>query len=251
MLTINNIKKSFENKTVLDDLSLEIKFGEIISILGKSGSGKSTLLSLIAGFETPDSGLIAYKGQLLADEKKFVEPNDRDIGFIFQNYALFPHLNVTKNICFGINYKSKAEQASILHNMLELFDLEGHEDKYPHQLSGGQQQRVAIARAMARGSDLILFDEAFSSLDATLKLKIIIQMKKIIKEHKKTAVFVTHDPKEAIMLSDKIAFLEDGKMVQFGTPMQLHSNPASQSVSNLFGENSYIFKDIKSYLDHK
>lgn len=250
MLVLHNISKKFENKEVLKDLNLQINTGEIISILGQSGSGKSTLLNIIAGFDTPNSGVVQYKEKILvnSESKKFIEPNHRNIGFIFQNYALFPHLSVAKNICFGIEDKTKGEQSAILHQMLELFDIVEHENKYPHQLSGGQQQRVAIARAMARGSELILFDESFSSIDATLKLKLIIQIKKILKTHKKTAIFVTHDPKEAIILSDKIAFLEDGKMVQFGTPKELNSNPINQSVNNLFGDNSYLFKDVKSYL---
>jgi iron(III) transport system ATP-binding protein len=248
MLYLENISKSFEGKKVLNHLDLDIKEGEIVSILGKSGSGKSTLLNIIAGFETPDSGLISCMNRTFYDTQHFVEPENRNVGFIFQNYALFPHLTVAKNICFGIDSLSSGEQSVILNQMLELFDIKGHEDKYPHQLSGGQQQRVAIARALARGSKLILFDESFSSIDATLKLKLIIQIKKILKEHKKTAIFVTHDPKEAILLSDKIAFLEEGKMIQYGTPKELNENPASQSVSNLFGDNSYIFKDVRSYL---
>jgi len=247
VLILKNISKNFENKKVLDNLNLDIKFGDIVSILGQSGSGKSTLLNIIAGFDNPEEGTISYQDKILFDKTNFIEPNRRDIGFIFQNYALFPHLSVEKNICFGIADKTKDEQNTILNNMIELFDIRGHEKKYPHQLSGGQQQRVAIARVLARGSNLILFDEAFSSIDVTLKLKLLSHIKQILKEHKKTAIFVTHDPKEAIILSDKIGFLEDGKMVQFGMPKELHTNPATQSIANLFGDDSYIFKDIRSY----
>ena len=132
--------------------------------------------------------------------------------------------------------------------MLDLMDLQEHGLKYPHQLSGGQQQRVAIARVLAKRSELILFDEAFSSIDSTLKLRIITQLKKILKSHNKTAIFVTHCPREAVMLSDKIAYIEDGKPLQFDSPKNLHDNPASQSISNLFGENSFMFKGINEFL---
>lgn len=249
MLQIKNISKSFDNRQVLKNINIDVKDGEIISILGKSGSGKSTLLNIIAGFENADNGVIKYKDHLFYDKNHFIEPEDRNIGFIFQDYALFPHLNVGKNICFGIENLSKGEQRAILNQMLELFDIQGHEGKYPHQLSGGQQQRVAIARALARGSELILFDESFSSIDTTLKLKLLIHIKRILKEHKKTSIFVTHEPKEAIMLSDKIAFLENGEIIQYGSAKELNQNPVNESVSNLFGDNSYVFKDVRSYLN--
>lgn len=132
--------------------------------------------------------------------------------------------------------------------MLELMDLEDKGSQYPHQLSGGQQQRVAIARVLAKKSELILFDEAFSSIDSTLKLKLILQIKKILKSHNKTAIFVTHCPREALMLSDKIAYIEKGEIIQFGTAKELNENPVSQSVSNLFGDNSFMFKTIDQFL---
>jgi len=249
MLVVKNLSKSFNKKVVLKDIDVEINQGEIVCLLGLSGSGKSTFLNLIAGFEEVDSGAIIYnEKQLVVDNSCFIEPQKRDIGFVFQNYALFPHLSIEKNICFGISEKPKGEQKKILFEMLELMDLKDHAKKYPHQLSGGQQQRVAIARVLAKGSELILFDEAFSSIDSTLKLKLIVQIKKILKSHNKTAIFVTHCPREAMMLSDKIAYIEDGALIQFGTPKELHDNPISQSISNLFGENSFMFKSIHSFL---
>ena len=250
MLEVRSLSKSFNEKKVLEDINIDIKDGEIVSLLGLSGSGKSTFLNLIAGFEEADTGVITYnKSSIVNSEKElFVEPEDRDIGFVFQNYALFPHLTVEKNICFGISDKLKEYQVRVLYEMLELLDLQEHSLKYPHQLSGGQQQRVAIARVLARGSELILFDEAFSSIDSTLKLKIIVQLKKILKSHNKTAIFVTHCPREAVMLSDKIAYIEDGKILQYDTPKNLHDNPTSQSISNLFGDNSFMFKGINDFL---
>lgn len=247
MLHLSNLSKSFNGKNVLNNINLDIKQGEIISLLGLSGSGKSTLLNLIAGFEDVDNGTIVYNNKNIVTDKFSLSPEDRDIGFVFQNYALFPHLNVENNICFGISDKLKGYQARVLYEMLDLMDLQDQALKYPHQLSGGQQQRVAIARVLARRSELILFDEAFSSIDTTLKLKLIIQIKKILKSHNKTALFVTHCPREAMMLSDKIAYIEEGKILQYDTPKNLHENPASQSISNIFGKNSFMFKGIKEF----
>jgi iron(III) transport system ATP-binding protein len=247
MLTIRNISKSFDTKQILKGIDLEINQGEIISILGQSGSGKSTILNLISGFEELDKGEVIYKKKTLSSTNTFIEAQKRDIGFVFQNYALFPHLNVKQNILFGIDKKSKSTQTQILYEMIELLDLQGQEDKYPHQLSGGQQQRVAIARSIAKGSDLILFDEVFSSIDSILKLRIITQIKKILKQRKITAIFVTHSPREAVMLSDKIAYIEEGKILQYDTPKNLNCFPVSQSVSNLFGDNSFIFSKIQFY----
>lgn len=248
MLNIKDLSKSFDNKEILKNINLDIEQGKIVSLLGLSGSGKSTLLNLIAGFEEADSGSITYKGVNIFDSSTFIQPEKRDIGFVFQNYALFPHIDVGKNICFGISDKPKPYQARVLYEMLELMDLEDKGSQYPHQLSGGQQQRVAIARVLAKKSELILFDEAFSSIDSTLKLKLILQIKKILKSHNKTAIFVTHCPREALMLSDKIAYIEKGEIIQFGTAKELNENPVSQSVSNLFGDNSFMFKTIDQFL---
>jgi len=250
MLDVKNLSKSFNGKKVLENIDMQIDKGEIVALLGLSGSGKSTFLNLVAGFEDADEGCtISYNGKTIVDEKGlFVTPEKRNIGFVFQNYALFPHITVEENICFGITEKDKEYQAKVLFEMLELMDLKDHAKKYPHQLSGGQQQRVAIARVLARKSELILFDEAFSSIDSTLKLKIITQIKKILKNHNKTAIFVTHCPREAMMLSDKIAYIEDGSILQYGTPKELHNNPSSQSITNLFGENSFMFKGIDNFL---
>ncbi len=248
MLNIKDLSKSFGNKKVLKDINLQVQKGEIVSLLGLSGSGKSTILNLIAGFEEPDSGTIQYNNTQIFDDSTFIAPENRDVGFVFQNYALFPHINVENNICFGISDESKEYQSKVLYEMLDLMNLQDKSNMYPHQLSGGQQQRVAIARVLARGSELILFDEPFSSIDSTLKLKLIQQIKKILKSHNKTAIFVTHCPREALMLSDKIAYMEDGRIIQFDTPKNFNLNPVSQSVSNLFGDNSFMFKGINDFL---
>jgi iron(III) transport system ATP-binding protein len=234
MLKLENISKKFGDKQILEGINLEVKEGEIVSLLGQSGSGKSTLLNIIAGFEEANGGMISYQDRVLCDGVSVVEPQDRDIGFVFQNYALFPHLNIEKNIAFGIRSKDKLFRKQRVAELLELINMPGVEKKYPHQISGGQQQRVAIARVLARESELILFDEPFSSIDTTLKFKLVEEIKEIIKSHNKTAIFVTHCPKEATRLSDKIGYIEKGKIIQFDTPDRFYTEPMSKSISELF-----------------
>lgn len=245
MLEVKNLSKTFDNSSVLTGINLTVNQGEIISLLGKSGSGKSTLLHLISGFEAPDTGSIHYKGELLVSKEFFCPPEKRHIGFVFQNYALFPHLTIEKNITFSITHKDKFYQKASVSKLLELVNMSGFEKQYPHQLSGGQQQRIAIARVLAHESDLILFDEAFSSIDTTLKLDLLTQIKEILKSYNKTAIFVTHDPKEAVLLSDRIAYIEEGKIIQYDTPLNLHLKPNATSIEALFGVDSFMFKKIQ------
>ncbi|NKQ41251.1 MAG: ABC transporter ATP-binding protein [Sulfurovum sp.] len=245
MLSIKNISKSFADKKVLENISMNINKGEIVSLLGKSGSGKSTLLNIIAGFEVSDSGSCVYAEQTIFDNKHFVEPQNRNIGFVFQNYALFPHLSVAKNITFGISNRDKEYQKHKASELLELIGMKEMGAKYPHQLSGGQQQRVAIARVLARQSDLILFDEPFSSIDTELKLALIEEITHIVRSQNKTAIFVTHCPREALFISDKIAYIENGTLAQYDEPKELVSSPSCMSITNLFGKNSFMFKEHK------
>lgn len=234
MLQVVNISKKFAQTQVLKDISLSIQKGEIISLLGQSGSGKSTILNIIAGFEEADSGSCVYNGNTIFDTQTFCQPQDRNIGFVFQNYALFPHLNIEKNIAFGISHLSKKEQKETTSRLLDLINMSDMGKKYPHEISGGQQQRVAIARVLARDSELILFDEAFSSIDATLKSKIMAEIKEIIKSNNKTAIFVTHCPIEAKKLSDKIAYIENGEIIQFDTPENICKNPLHKTIRDVF-----------------
>ena len=236
MLEVSEISKKFANIQVLKDISLSIKKGEIISLLGQSGSGKSTILNIIAGFEEADTGSCIYNEKTIFDTQIFCEPQDRHIGFVFQNYALFPHLNIAKNISFGISDMPKQHQVQTVVELLDLMNMSGMQNKYPHEISGGQQQRIAIARVLARDSELILFDEAFSSIDSTLKSKIMKEIKEIIKSKYKTAIFVTHSPKEAMELSDKIAYIENGEIIQFDTPINILKHPISKSISDVFTE---------------
>ncbi len=243
ILDLKHIAKNFGKTEVLKDINIDLKEGEILTVLGASGSGKSTILNLIAGFEEPDCGSISIYGK---DVRK-KEPHERNVGFVFQNYALFPHLSVFKNISFGISKMSISKQTSEVEKLLKLTGLQGCEKRYPHELSGGQQQRVALARTLATNPKLILFDEAFSNVDAILKSKIQKELVSIIKKSGVSAVFVTHDSKEALSISDKIAYLEDGKVSQLSTPKEIYNRPSSKSVGLFFGKANFIEKAGKSY----
>ena len=237
ILELKQLNKRFD-KPVLKEIDLDVKQGEIISILGKSGSGKSTLLNVIAGFEKADSGSLQINGQTIFDKKKHMAPQDRKIGFVFQNYALFPHLNVEKNLLFGV--KERKKRKTIVKELLEMIELEGYEKKYPHELSGGEQQRVSIARVLATDPDILLLDEPFSSVDTLLKKEIEKELLALIKKSGKTAIFVTHDPKEAMAISDRIAFLENAEIVQYDTPQNIYYHPKTHTLASFFGVANFI-----------
>ncbi|WP_324172933.1 ABC transporter ATP-binding protein [Sulfurimonas sp.] len=239
ILELKQLNKSFD-KPVLKDINLEIEQGQIISILGKSGSGKSTLLNVIAGFESAKSGSLHINGETIFDKKTNTQPEDRNIGFVFQNYALFPHLNVEKNLLFGVKDKKRKEKKSLVKELLEMIDLKGYEKKYPHELSGGEQQRVSLARVLATDPDIILLDEPFSSVDTLLKAQIEKELLALIKKSAKTAIFVTHDPKEAMAISDKIAFIQNGEIIQYDTPQNIYYQPKSKALASFFGIANFI-----------
>ena len=241
ILELKELNKSFD-KAVLKDINLEIEQGQIVSILGKSGSGKTTLLNIIAGFEKANSGSLHINGEIIFDKKKNKKPQERNIGFVFQNYALFPHLTVEKNLLFGVKNK---KDKTLVQELLEMVDLQGYEKKYPHQLSGGEQQRISIARVLATNPDIILLDEPFSSIDTLLKTEIEKDLLALIKKSGKTAIFVTHDPKEAMAISDKIAFIENGEIIQYATPEDIYHHPKSKKLASFFGIANFI--DEKCY----
>jgi len=222
-VSIENLCFSYPNaKTAaLDNFSLQIEKGEVISILGRSGSGKSTVLRLLAGLEMPAAGKVAIQEQVLFDDRIFLRPEKRGIGMVFQDYALFPHMTVAENIFFGLFRMKKAEKKKRLQEVLELVELEGYEKRYPHQLSGGQQQRVAIARALAPNPHLLLLDEPFSNLDAELQEKIRKELRDILKKADITSIFVTHDEKDAHILADRIVKIKDGYTDFIGRPCDL------------------------------
>lgn len=233
-LTLQNISKSFDQQVVLDGISMEVHGNQLIALLGESGAGKSTLLRIIAGFDQPDKGEILLDGEVLANETIFVKPEYRGIGVIFQDYALFPHLSVKKNIAFGVS--KSVETDKHVDQLLDIFELKNQAHKKPSAISGGQQQRVAIARALAAEPKLLLLDEPFSNLDQTLKRKIRNEIIKTQKAFDVPMVLVTHEPEDAMKLADKIAVLQEGRIVQFDTPEQLYYHPVNEYVAGLFGE---------------
>lgn len=214
MLTIQSLSKSYDKgkNFALDDVTIDLKAGDVCAIVGESGSGKTTLVRLIAGLERPDEGSISLNGKVIASDKKFVQPEKRKIGLVFQEYALFPHLTIEENILYGISkLKNKKKRAQ---EMLDLVGLSDLGKRYPHQLSGGQQQRVALARALAPEPSLLILDEPFSNLDAMLRMQLRNEVFDIIKKTGVTVLFVTHDTQDALSVADEIMILQNGKVIQ-------------------------------------
>jgi len=232
-LSIENINKSFGQTKVLRDFNLKIGAGQITALTGESGSGKSTILRLIAGLETLDSGTIKLDNKPIEQ----ITPRKRKIGFVFQDLALFPHLTVKKNILFG--YKGNNAQAR-LEELLHLTNLDGLINRYPHEISGGQQQRVALARALASSPELLLMDEPFSSLDERIKNRVRADILSIIKRLGITTIIVTHHASDAFAIADEVAILNEGKLLQFGSPSQIYKYPNNQYVAELFGAGIFI-----------
>ena len=218
MLKINNLHFRYKNskEDTIKDFNLEIKKGDIVSILGESGSGKSTILRIIAGLEEAYRGEILIGGNLVYSKDKSVEPENRGIGMVFQDYALFPHMTVAKNIMFGLKKMDKSQREKRMMEMLKLVNLEEYKDKYPYEISGGQQQRIAIARAIAPSPSLLLLDEPFSNLDANLQSKIRLELKEIIQKANITSIFVTHDKEDARVLADQVVVLDKGQIIKVG-----------------------------------
>lgn len=222
-ISIKNVCFSYPNteSVALDQFSMTIEKGEVISILGRSGSGKSTILRILAGLEKPTKGSLTIQDEIVFDDNTFLQPEKRGIGMVFQDYALFPHMTVGENILFGLFQLKKAQKKKRLKEVLELVELEDYEKRYPHQLSGGQQQRVAIARAIAPNPHLILLDEPFSNLDAELQVKIRKDLREILKKANITSIFVTHDENDAHALADRIVKLKNGCIDLIGSPCDL------------------------------
>ncbi len=208
---IENVDFEYTKKeSVLKNISFSMEEGEIVAILGSSGSGKSTLLRVLSGLEMPEKGTIEINEETLCSANTFVECEKRHVGMVFQDYALFPHMNVYKNIAFGIRKYGKDMKRTRVLDMLKLIDMEDKINAYPHELSGGQQQRIALARALAPSPDILLLDEPFSNLDADLKLKIRHELRSIMKQADMTSIFVTHDYDDAKDIADRIVYLENG-----------------------------------------
>ena len=235
LLSIQNLSKSFDGGKhfALNNINLKLKQGEICALVGQSGSGKTTLLRLIAGLETTHQGQIIVNDKTFLDSTTATPPHKRNIGFVFQDYALFPHLTVAKNIGFGIT--QKAAKTKRIATLLKLVNLENYGHRYPHELSGGEQQRVALARALAPKPTLLLLDEPFSNLDTNLKAQVRNDLFHIIQKTQVTCIFVTHDTQDAMMAANKIAVLNQGHLEQVGTPQQLFKTPCTPYVAALFG----------------
>lgn len=236
LLNIQNLTLNFGHTAVLQSLDLSVNQNEIICLLGASGCGKTTLLKAIAGLLPIAQGDIHLAGCCL--KRKAVE--DRKIGLIFQDYALFPHLTVAENIQFGLSKLPKSEQAEITEQMLSVVKLDGLNTRYPHELSGGQQQRVAIARALACKPELLLLDEPFSNIDSQTRYTMIQEIKQILKSQNVPAIFVTHSKEEAFAFADKIAVMDQGKIVQFGTASELYHSPVNAFVADFLGGTNYL-----------
>ena len=241
-----NLNKSFNNKTVLNNINLEVKEGEIISLLGPSGCGKSTTLKIIAGILDFDKGDILFNDNSI----KNTTTKNRNVGIVFQEYLLFPHMTVYENIEFGLKMKKikKSNRDKKVKELIELVKLKDYHNKYPSELSGGQKQRVAIARTLAVNPQVLLLDEPFSNLDINLRQEMREFVSTLQKELKVTTILVTHDKEEALMMSDKIAVMVNGQIKQFDTPSNLYEKPNSKEVANIFGERNYIKGNIHNQI---
>ncbi|MGR6980460.1 ABC transporter ATP-binding protein [Testudinibacter sp. P27/CKL/0425] len=240
-LQIENLSVCYQAQPVLQNLSLALHGDTILCLLGASGCGKTTLLKAIAGLVSLARGTISLNQCNLAT----IAVEQRKIGMIFQDYALFPHLTVAENIAFGLGKIGKAEAQQIVAEMAELVKLSPFLQRYPHELSGGQQQRVAIARSLACKPDLLLLDEPFSNIDSQVRYQLIEEIKAILKSQQVAAIFVTHSKEEAFVFADQIALMEQGKIVQFGEPAALYQHPHSRFVADFLGSSNYLHGELQ------
>jgi iron(III) transport system ATP-binding protein len=232
------LTKNFGRTRAVEGVNLTLPEGRFLALLGPSGCGKTTTLRLLAGFEPPESGEIEIGGRLVNAPDLYLPPEQRSVGMVFQEYALFPHLNVADNVAYGIPKGSDKHQR--MHEVLSLVGLTGVKTRLPHELSGGQQQRVALARALAPRPTLILLDEPFSNLDAALRSQVRAEVRQILREAQATTIFVTHDQEEALSLADEVAVMIDGRIVQIGSPHQVYLRPLSREVATFVGEANLV-----------
>jgi iron(III) transport system ATP-binding protein len=233
ILVCRNLAKHFGDVFALRGASLEVEEGSLTALLGPSGCGKTTLLRLIAGFETPDEGEIRLRGTVISSPAHHLPPEKRRVALVFQDFALFPHLNVASNIAFGL--PKGADKRARVGELLSLVRLEGLEDRMPHELSGGQQQRVALARALASEPDLILMDEPFSNLDPSIREEVRGEVRQLLRSVGITAIIVTHDQEEALSLAGEVAVMMEGEILQIGTPAEVYGHPISRRVGEFVG----------------
>jgi spermidine/putrescine ABC transporter ATP-binding subunit len=249
ILKVKNLSKNFGNVKAVQEVSFEATEGKVLSLLGPSGCGKTTTLRCIAGFENPD------KGEIYLDDRKItpIPPEKRGIGMVFQNYALWPHMTVYGNLAFGLQIRKvpKGEITKKIKKVLGMVQLEGYENRYPRQMSGGQQQRIAMARALVFEPEIMLLDEPLSNLDAQLREEMRFEFTELQRKLGITAIYVTHDQAEALVISDKIVILDQGKIVQSGSPKEIYSNPKNKFVAGFIAVTSFISGSIDSFSEEK
>ena len=241
-VNIQSVTKAFGSAVVLDDFNAKFENGEFITLLGPSGCGKTTMLRIIAGFEKPTSGTVSFDDRVVSSDKVFLPPEKRDIGMVFQSYAVWPHMTVYDNVAYPLVIK-KVDKAAIkqkVNKVLEAVHLTQYADRIPSQLSGGQQQRVALARALVAEPALLLLDEPLSNLDAKLRESMRFEIKEIQKEYGITVVYVTHDQTEAMAMSDRVVIINRGVIQQVGTPKQIYTEPANPFVADFVGKIEFL-----------
>ncbi len=241
-IEVRKINKTYNNFKAVQDISLKLETGSLVALLGPSGSGKSTLLRMIAGLEIPDSGEIHLTGK----EATYASAKERNVGFVFQHYALFKHMTVFENIAFGLRVRKQAEKEiqARVYELLNLIQMTGYEKRYPSQLSGGQRQRVAVARALAPRPEVLLLDEPFGALDAKVRQELRDWILKLHEESHVTTLFVTHDQQEALEVASRILIMNQGKIEQDGTPIEIFDHPASHFIAQFVGETNYIDTEV-------
>ena len=245
-LELKNINKKFNETVALDNIHLEINDGEFFSLLGPSGSGKTTCLKVIGGFEQPDSGNVSLFNENVTD----IPPFKRNVNTVFQDYALFPHMNVEENVCYSLKIKKipKIEQESQVEEILSTVKLTGYEKRKPSELSGGQRQRVALARSLINKPKILLLDEPLGALDLKLREQMQIELKNLQRQFQITFIYVTHDQQEALSMSDRIAIFNDGKIEQVDTPDNIYKNPKTAFVADFIGTTSLVSKQLAAEL---
>lgn len=243
LLSVSNIIKTFNQREspVLNEISFNCARGQILGIIGSSGSGKTTLLRIISGLDIPNSGEIILNDKLINGQNNYITPEERDCTLVFQDFALFPNMTVKENISFGKNALNNLERVQ---KLLKLTKIEDLQNRYPHEISGGEQQRVALVRALVTKPSLLLMDEPLSHLDQELRDNVRFDLINLFRETKTTVLFVSHDTEDAMEMADKIVVLNDGKVDQIGTPMEIYSNPVNKYVALLFGKTNLVPLDI-------
>jgi putative spermidine/putrescine transport system ATP-binding protein/putrescine transport system ATP-binding protein len=247
-LTVRNVTKRFGRVTAVDNASFEVPEGKTIAILGPSGCGKTTILKVVAGFEQPDEGHVFISGTNMRGKR----PYERNVGLVFQDYALFPHMTVYQNIAYGLKKRGfeRKEIPGRVQEMLKLVNLSGYENRWPMKLSGGQQQRVALARALVVEPEIMLLDEPMSALDAKLRQELRIALKELLRTLKSTTILVTHDQYEAMSLADQVIVMSAGRIIQAGTPFEVYHEPKSRFVAGFVGRSNWFDGELGSKLEN-